>query len=178
MLPGMLIPGVAIVRAQKTNGTDGLVVLRSLFLSFATAVVLIGGVVLLLGDTKTGGANTGLGIGIVLVAAGAAFGAQVVAGRSLDGSSEQSLGGSYRTRFFLRVALSEAIALVGFVVGISIGPWWAYFVAAPLSLVSLWRIAPTRSNLAADQSELSRAGCGRSLVDVLRRSNVMSAARR
>lgn len=178
MLPGMLIPGVAIVRAQRTAGTDGLVVLRSLFLSFATAIVLIAGVVLLIGDVTTGTVRTALGVGIVLVMAGVSFAAQAIAMRTLDGSSDQALGESYRTRFFLRIALSEAIGLVGFVVGLAVGPWWAYFLAAALSLASLSRVAPTRAHLASDQDALSLAGCTRSLVDVLRGSNVMSSQRR
>jgi len=178
MLPGMMIPGVAIVRAQRTAGTDGLVVLRSLFLSFATAIVLIAGVVLLIGDVTTGTVRTALGIGIVLVMAGVSFAVQAVALRALDGSSDEALGNSYRTRFFLRIALSEAIALVGFVVGLMVGPWWAYFPAAVLSLASLSRVAPTRASLASDQDALSLAGCNRPLVDALRRSNVMSSQRR
>ena len=178
MLPGMMIPGVAIVRAQRTAGTDGLVVLRSLFLSFATAIVLIAGVVLLIGDVTTGTVRTALGIGIVLVLAGVSFAVQAVALRALDGSSDEALGNSYRTRFFLRIALSEAIGLVGFMVGLMVGPWWAYFPAAVLSLASLSRAAPTRARLASDQDALSLAGCNRSLVDVLRRSNVMSSQRR
>ncbi|MEX1105537.1 MAG: hypothetical protein WEB78_05010 [Ilumatobacteraceae bacterium] len=178
MLPGMLIPGVAIIRAQRTAGTDGLVVLRSLFLSFATAIVLIGGVVVLLGDVAGSSSNAALGIGIVIVVAGISLAAQAISRRPLDGSSDGALGNSYRTRFFLRIALSEAIALVGFVVGIAMGPWWAYFLGAALSLVSLSRFAPTRANLAAEQESLSLAGCKRSLVDVLRRSNVLSSQRR
>lgn len=178
MLPGMMIPGVAIVRAQRTAGTDGLVVLRSLYLSFVTAIVLIGVVVLLIGDLSDGTSRPALGLGLVVVAAAVSVGAQAVVPGGLDGSTDQSLGDSYRTRFFLRIALSEAIALVGFVVGLAVGPWWAYFVGGMLALVSLARIAPSRRNLAADQDALSLRGSTRSLVEVLRRSNVMSGSRR
>ena len=177
MLPGMMIPGVAIVRAQQTERSDGLVVLRSLYLSFVTSIVLIGVVVLLIGDVIGESSSTALGIGIVVVAAALSFAVQQLAGSRLDVSSDQALANSYRTRFFLRVALSEAIALIGFVVGLAIGPWWAYYVGAVPALVALWRMAPSRGHLAAQQDALSLAGSSRSLVGALRTSNVMTTRR-
>lgn len=82
----------------------------------------------------------------------------------------RSLKSSYTTRFFLRLAFSDAAALVGFMLDIAMGPWWVYFVGAGFAAVGLSQLSPTRRHLAQDQDELALHGCTRSLTEALRRS--------
>lgn len=107
------------------------------------------------------------------LAAIAAFGCASLAAQSylppaLDGTSKKSLAVSYRIRFFLRLALSEAVAMAAFVLSIAWGPWWAFYVGAALTLIGFARLAPTRHHLQQDQDQLSLAGCDLSLVEALR----------
>jgi len=74
--------------------------------------------------------------------------------RPLDCSDDPSLAASYRTRFFLRLAFSETIALLGFVGFILTGRWWVYPVGAVFTAVGYARLAPSASNLSRDQDHL------------------------
>lgn len=156
-------------RPRLAAGTpDGLLLLRSMFVSFCAAIVLIGvATVLIVGDAD-GSVSPALG---VLLTALAGFVAQTVArsfDRPLDCSSDQALAGSYRTRFFLRLAFSEVAALVGFVLSILSGSLLPYVVGMVGTLAGFARLAPTTAHLEADQQALTVAGCGRSLVPALR----------
>ena len=89
--------------------------------------------------------------------------------RPLDCASANALAGSYRTRFFLRVAFAESVALFGFAFAFVGGAAWIYFLGAAFALIRFWTgIAPTRSALANDQHILNEWGCELSLVASLR----------
>jgi hypothetical protein len=85
-------------------------------------------------------------------------------GRPLDCGSDAALAASYRTRFFLRIAL----ALLGFVGFLLTGNPAVYPIGAAFTVVGFARLAPTAGNLARDQQELGRTGCPRRLVAALR----------
>jgi hypothetical protein len=87
--------------------------------------------------------------------------------RPLDCSDEAALLVGYRTRFFLRVAVAEAPALVGFVGSFLSGEAWMYPLGALFAAVGFVRLAPTRRNLERDQEELNQRGCGLSLTNLL-----------
>jgi len=166
-LVGMVVPHVALVKARRAGASDGLATLRALFFVFVNTVVLLGVVVAFLRDIG-GEPRPALAIGIIAVEAGVSLVAQRVAMPPLNGASDALLVASYRTRFFLRSALSESIALVAFAVAVALGPWWSYYPGMALALVALARVAPTAARLARDQDELSAGGCLRSLVSALR----------
>jgi hypothetical protein len=167
-----LIPGMAVLRARRppsSGGGDALTPLRSIFLTFALTLCLIGIVVgfLAAGGTRS---NMSARAGPLLVAAVGTVTVLVVrfVPRPLDCRSDASLAASYRSRFFLRLAFAQAAALCGFV---------AFFLTAdpamyPLGLVfsaaGFASLAPTAAHLHADQQQLDMAGCGRSLVRALR----------
>ena len=89
--------------------------------------------------------------------------------RPLDCSTDEKLAGSYRTRFFLRIAFAETVALFGFVFAFIGAARWIYYLGAAFSLIRFWTVAaPTRSALARDQETLNAAGCSRLLVAALR----------
>lgn len=94
--------------------------------------------------------------------------AQAFLPRPLNGTSMKSLAASYRARFFLRLAMSEAVALAAFALSIAWGPWWAFYVGAAFTLAGFARLAPTRRHLQQDQDQLSLAGCDLSLTEALR----------
>lgn len=87
----------------------------------------------------------------------------LVASPPLNCSSPETLLGSYRIRFFLRLAFAEAAALVGFVAVILTGEWWLYLLGAAFTLIGFVRLAPTEKRLLQDQETLNSQGCGLSL---------------
>jgi hypothetical protein len=167
-VPMMFVPSLAMRRMARDPSQDALLVLRSLFLTFCAAIVFIGGVTVTLGDMTNGKQRPGLSVTIAIVVGCACLLAQHFLPRPLDCTSPQSLAGSYRTRFFLRLAFAESAALIGFVLNILFGPWWVYFVAAIFTAIGFARLAPTRRHLEQDQEELSRNGCLLSLTSALR----------
>ncbi|MEZ5212816.1 MULTISPECIES: ATP synthase F0 subunit C [unclassified Gordonia (in: high G+C Gram-positive bacteria)] len=72
-----------------------------------------------LADTKTTFEGSGFGaIGYGLAAIGPGIGVGIVAGKAIEGIARQpELAGQIRTTMFLGIALSEALALIGIVVG-------------------------------------------------------------
>jgi F0F1-type ATP synthase membrane subunit c/vacuolar-type H+-ATPase subunit K len=82
--------------------------------------------------------------------------------------SEEALGGSYRTRLFVRLAFGESTALLGFVAAFVIDGNWIYFFAALCSVPAFLRLAPTKAALIRDQDELTSRGCALSLIEAIR----------
>jgi F0F1-type ATP synthase membrane subunit c/vacuolar-type H+-ATPase subunit K len=160
----LLIP----TRSSLASVSDGLVLLRGLFLRFCYAIALIGVVRVILGDLSKGDSKPGLALVVVVAAGVGCLVVQSFVGAPLDCTSDDKLASSYRSRFFLRVAFSEAPAMIGFAVSISFGPLWIYFVGASFAAVGFIRVAPSKAHLAADQRKLSLARCGRRLVPALR----------
>jgi len=113
-----LVPG-ALQRQARKQGVDGLCLLRQVMESFSLALVLVG-VVLVFMKTKGGDVFPWL---VILVAV--AILSVVISRRCerpLDCASAKGLAGSYRSRFFLRFAFAESVALVAFVFAFSGGP--------------------------------------------------------
>jgi hypothetical protein len=145
------------------------VALRGVFLSVCAAIVLVGVVVVVLDATGgIGGDLPGGPVALAVAVAGALLLAASARRRPLDGSSDEALASSYRTRFFLRMAFAESAALLGFVGFVLTGNPAVYVVGAASTVVGFALLAPTAGNLARDQEELRRAGNPRSLVQALR----------
>ena len=89
--------------------------------------------------------------------------------KPLDCSENRLLAGTYRTRFFLRLAFADTAALVGFVGFITSDNGWMYPIGVTFAAIGFYRLAPSKSNLAKDQRALSDASCSRSLVAALSR---------
>lgn len=151
------------------SGGDPLVVIRTLFVSFVTFLVVLGILVPFFAPSNVDVSRTLEAVvfaGLVLL--GVAGVSTVRFFRAtLECSSDGALASSYRTRLFLRIAFAESIALVGFVVTFQ-GVVWAYYLAAAFSVVGFWILAPTARNLARDQDRLTSSGCTRDLVRAIR----------
>ena len=149
------------------NTVGGLAGLRAVFTSFVIAIVLFASVMASLSGLPNGPV-------VPWVPLLAAFAAMAVLGETATGrrpllcDSPARLAGSYRARFFLRVAFAESIALLGFTMSFTGGPAWIYYPAAAFTLLLFATyVAPTRAALARDQTELDARGCGLSLVAAL-----------
>jgi hypothetical protein len=174
-LVGLLLfmPGISIVSANRRSGrADGLVLLRTVFLSFVSALFFVGVVVVLVLDITSGSPTAGVfpaaalvvGVGVVGLVASYLLGQ-----RSLDCGSDQALAESYRKSFFLRIALAELAALVAFVASFLVGAGWLYLLGAVFSAAGFAGLAPTAGRLAQRQEDLERAGCPLRLADAVRR---------
>ena len=154
----------------RSAGPDGLLVLRTLFGSFVSAIVLIGVVVLILtSDEGFGGDLAGVPAAAITAVVGILL--QVVGGvveRPLTCTDAVGLAASYRNRFFLRLAFAESAALVGFVLVVLSGNPAVYLVGAAVTAYGFARLAPTGDHLERDQEVLRDGGCGLSLEAALR----------
>ena len=172
MVLALLVPGLLghAVRRRALGGKgDGLVLMRQAFLTFCASLVMFG-VVLALIYTAPGTNETtapGLAIGLLVAGAAACFLGPLIE-RPLVCTDNRALAMSYRTRFFLRVAFSEAPALFGFVAFFITYEWWSYPVGVAIAAFGFRRAAPTAAHLAQDQQVLNGQGCGRSLVRAVR----------
>jgi hypothetical protein len=172
----MLVPGVGIVfrrRRARSATVDGLVLTRQLFTTFCLSVIGFGVVIEALYLTSEPLRHPATGVAIGLLSAGglsALFGQRIE--RPLDCTDAARLAGSYRTRFFLRIAFSEVAALFAFVGFFLTYHWWVYPVGAVIALLGFARGAPTASHLRDDQHTLVASGCSLSLVGALRRASL------
>jgi hypothetical protein len=169
----LFMPGVSMLFAQRRAGrVHGLVLLRTVFLSFVSALILVGLVVFILdatsGSVAAGAQELAVAV-IVLVGVTGIVVSNLIERRPLDCESDQALAESYRKSFFLRIALAELAALVAFVAYFVAGGVWLYFLGGAFSAVGFARLAPTAGHLARYQEDLARAGCPRSLSGALRR---------
>jgi hypothetical protein len=140
---------------------------RDIWLSFTSTVVLIGVVAVFV----TSGAehrSAGLWLAaLVLYSIVSPVVANAIV-RPLVCTDLSTRAGSFRTRFFLRIAFAESPCLFAFVGTILTGRWWLYWAILPFTLAGFWRNAPTPSHLRDDQERLTLEGCGLSLVRALR----------
>lgn len=163
----VVVPGMLARTARRGDaGVDQLVVLRQLFLSFVFALALFGVVLAFLYTEPVAQpvAVMPLVVGIVGISC---LVAQRVLRRPLDLTTAPGLASSYRTRFFLRLALGETPALVGFV-GFFLYDWWLYPLGLAFTAVGFAYAAPSVRNLAADQERINAQGSSLRLVAVLR----------
>jgi hypothetical protein len=145
-------------------------VLRLLLVSFSTALALIGVAAAFFasgGDADDPVVEPSAAVaGIVALGVVSLLGVRLVE-PALDCTTDDSLTASYRTRFFLRIASAEAVALVGFVAVVVTGAAWLYLVGIAFTALGFLRLAPSPRNLERDQDTLNERGCGRSLAAVL-----------
>ena len=164
-----ILPGAVQLRMRRAakQGADGLILLRSLFIGFASSIVIFAIVVTLLNPPAPDlTASIWVAVGLAVYGLLVIFVGIPVAERPL---ACESLAAQFRTRFFLRIALSETVALFAFVIMFVVGPAWIYYVGGAITLFGLARYAPTERNLMRDQSDLHARGCNQSLIAALRR---------
>jgi ABC-type Co2+ transport system permease subunit len=168
----VLVPGQMIRQQRRAMaaGTNGLTVLRRLFASFVAALIMIGLAVVLLSATTTQThhplAPVDVAIGVVVYGVFSVFAPRLIE-KPLDCSADQRLAGTYRTRFFLRLAFANAAALLGFVGFMLSNNGWFYVLGVAFAAIGFYRVAPSAAHLAKDQQALSDSSCSRSLIAAL-----------
>lgn len=171
LLGAVFLP-LTVRRRSQVDGSDLLVSLRGVFLSFVFAVLLIGSLVPVISPGADGDRSlVPLMLTIVVMASANAYlVAPRLVERPLPCENSALLADAWRSRFFLRLAFTDSIALIGLVGVVLTGRPWLYGLGAVLAAPGFLRAAPTRVRLAADQQELRNRGCALDLVAALRGS--------
>ena len=167
----VLFPAFGIRRATR-GGQPTIAQLRAIFVSYVLALFLIGIVVVVLtvAGERTTSASTAT---IAGVAAGVAVlgTASVVLSQRVqlkpDCSTDAALLRWYRQRFFLRVALSELPALMGFIGFVLVWTGWIYLIGLGIAVIGHGLAAPTNSRIDRDRERLTASGCRRDLAAAL-----------
>ena len=161
-----LLSGLTLgLYARRTHGsTDGLTMIRLLFLSVMLAGILVG--VVLLFIVEVGSPGTFELFPIILGAAGVAA---VVwsRGRPLHAQNERELARSYNSNFFRSFALAEAPLMISVGLALWRQELWPYLVCLPFFFIAMALVAPGPRNLEAQQRGLQSAGASLSLTHAL-----------
>jgi hypothetical protein len=132
--------------------------LRLMFFAYCGAVVLIGAVAAFVVDADDPPLSVTMAAVIVAVVGLASLVLPSAIPTALDGSSAECLAATYKTRFFVRMAIAETVALVGFVLMFLTGSVVPFVAALPFTAVGFARAAPTDGNLQRDQDALNATG--------------------
>jgi hypothetical protein len=164
----MSVPFVGLWYMRRHRSGDPLVLLRALFLNFSNALIAFGIVIAFIPDLRNGPVTPSVPL-LLASAVASIVGVHLAMRKPLACSSEAALAASYRARFFRTIAITEAVALFGFVLTFDFGPAWTYYAGGAFALFRFWTItAPTRSALRRDQDALNAQGCDLSLTSALR----------
>jgi hypothetical protein len=132
--------------------------LRLTFFAYCGGVVLIGGVGAFVAATDDPALGVGMAAVIVVAVGLGSLVLSSVIPATLDSSSAERLAATYKTRFFVRMAIAEAVALVGFVLMFMTGSVVPFLAALPFTAIGFARVAPTDANLQRDQDALNATG--------------------
>ena len=154
-----------IYTRRHRDRTDGLTVLRVVWLSVLFAVALIGVVLAAIVDDL--GTPDALAAVPVVTGIGAVAFALWSRRRPLDVDNADDLARSYNSAFFVAFVVAEAPVLISGVVAFGLGEFWPYGLALPFFAVAMALIAPGPSGLARRQRELDARGSELSLRDAL-----------
>ena len=143
--------------------------LQVMFVACCAALVCIGIVAGLLfaGSEPSGSPTLPTAAGIVALWGVIAILGSARTRRTLPCGTPIELATAYRTRFLLRTAAAETIALVAFALCFATSSAWPYVAALPYVAIGLWIAAPTRRAIAAEEQRLAESACGTSLVAAL-----------
>jgi hypothetical protein len=171
VLFSMVLPVMAIGTSARRGTSDALMTMRMIFVYVVQTVLILAVVVigLSVSDTIPGGDvdTTLAAIAVTAIGATGLVMARLLPS-ALDCTTAASLVGTYRTRFFIRLALAEAGAMAGFVGFIVTGAPTIFVLGAAFSAVGFTWAAPTTRQLERDQEALTWSACGRALVPTLR----------
>lgn len=150
---------------------DGISLLRVLFLAFLEA----SGLILLVLYFISSGESSGERLPSIWFLALIGYGlvSLILASRTLkrrlDTRSMETLAGSYRTNFFLGIAIAESAGLLGIVGVFLTGRLSSYLIGMAFALIGFAMMAPTRGNIERRQQEITAQGSPLSLGEALMR---------
>lgn len=141
------------------GSTNGLTVMRMVWLSFLAAMVLIGAVVVVIDRAAPGGGVDGRVVGAVV--AGLGIFLQVVSTKFVPvvaGATMREVREVAQRAFFVRVAFAEPAALFGFMGFVLSGNVAVYGIGFVVGLAGMYDAAPTARWIDAGQAALREAG--------------------
>jgi hypothetical protein len=153
---------------MASGSTDSLTVMRLLWLTFTAVMVLLGVVVVVIDRVAPGGGVDGRAVGVVVVGLGAV--AQLVAAKvvtDITGATMPEVRAAAQRAFFLRVALAEPAALLGFLGFVVSGNAAVYGAGFVVGMAGMIDAAPTRAWLERGQQQLRGAGSDVELLAAL-----------
>jgi hypothetical protein len=159
------VGSVMRVRARR-GGTNGLIVLRRMFLGLIVPLFLFL-VALSFIEPWDGGDERWVPWAVLIIGIVSLAWVARIRRRRLSTTSLEALARSYRALFFIGLGVAEGAALWGFAGVFLGGSLWIYLVGLAFALVGLWMIAPTRLDIERRQSEITAAGSPLSLLDAL-----------
>jgi hypothetical protein len=163
---GIPILGTLMMFRPTRKETNGLVALRSVFLSLVAALLFL--VVALSFIAPWDGGDEGwVPWEVVVIGIASLAGSPGSDGGPLRTTSPEAIARSYPALFFIGAGVAEAAAMWGFVGVFLGGSLWIYLVGLAFGLAGLWMIAPTRRDIERRQREIIAAGSPFPLLDAL-----------
>jgi len=162
----VLVPGLGARRMMR--GTNALTVMRQLWITFVTATLLIGVLVMVVNASLEGGGADGRVVAGVIAALGVI--SQLVGANflpAIDGRTQAEVQEAAQKHFFLRVALAEPAALLGFLGFVLSANPAVYALGAVVSLAGMLDARPSTRWLDRGQQQLRESGSEISLLGVL-----------
>jgi hypothetical protein len=160
-----LVVSVMGLRARPVE-TNGLILLRSVFLVLVAALLLFVVLLSFIGPWD-GGDERWVPWAVVIIGIASLAYVARIRRRPLPTTSPETLARHYRALFFIGVGVASAAALWGFVGVFLGGSLWIYLVGLAFGLVGLGMIAPARRDIERRQREITAAGSPLSLLDAL-----------
>lgn len=154
-----------LFRARRRE-TNGLVILRSLFIALVAALFLFI-VALSFIAPWDGGDERWVPWLVILGGIVSLAWVSSIRQRPLRATSLEGLANWYRALFFIGVGMAVAAVMWGFVGVFLGGSLWIYLLGLAFGLVGMWMIAPTRRDIERRQREITAAGSSLSLLDAL-----------
>jgi hypothetical protein len=132
--------------------------LRVIFGAYCTGILVFGVLAALVLDTPDDALDVSIAVAVVAVVGLGSLVLGRLLPAELDASSDDRVRQTYRIRFFVRLAVAEAVLLVGFVLTFLTGSMVPYLLAIPFTAFGFARAAPSDGNLQQDQDALNATG--------------------
>ena len=163
------LPQFALWRMAR-KGVDALTGMRAVFISWLETPLLIILVVWIIMRDSTGDGSINESLFVAGIVVFGVLGLSLVRyfdSKPLDASDNDKLVTAYTSSFFVRMALAQAVFLMGFVGAFITDNWWMVLVGLPFTLIGFAQAAPTSSNLTRAQERLRSQGSTVDLTQVL-----------
>lgn len=160
-----LLPQVGLMQARRD---DILLGIRRAFVGVVLLLVIVTSVAAVIGDVREGKDQLALSLAIVVGDGVMSLALSRVFAPKLVTTSAERLASTFFARFAMRLACAMSAAVMGFALGIAVGPWWVVLCGLPFAAVGLLIAAPTRAAVRRDEDRLSLQGCEIPLVAALR----------
>jgi hypothetical protein len=157
-----MIPIVGFLRLRRSGETNGLIVLRTIYLGLVGSLILWPVAFRFIGPWD-GGDEGWMPWVVVPIGIFSLVWITRLRARPLLTTSLETLAGSYRALFFLGVGFAEVPLLCAIVVMLLRGSFWICLVGLPFSLVGMGMVAPSQSDIERRQREITASGSPLSL---------------